>query len=578
MATKTYNIDINVQSKTLGQLEDQLSQVNEELKQVDRNSEAFKNLTKQAQVLNKEILKTNKEIEGFTMEKKIDAANGAAMLFSGTLNTVVGSLGLLGIESEKFGEFEKKAASAIAAGIGVKDMVEGLSKVGPVFASAGKAALKFARTTKGAIIATGVGAFVVLVGTLIANWDKVTKAIENFAAKVPIVGKAVNFIKGVVDKLNKSLQNMGLITSDATLELQKETAAMRRLIEEQTAAGASADDLFKLKEQLIQDELKLLVDKGAKEEEIFDKYTELNVLRNANDKRLADEAEQRRLDSQAKEKADADAKLAAEEAAAESLLAFQQSFYEKERDLAATNEQEKITLEETRALEELERLGGTLEQRNQVIAYYNQLRDEAAKEQEEKDKEERDAKDKEDLDKTKALEEKKLQLKLNSLQTLSELFGQETALGKAALIAKQAILAQELLAEVKGLTFKAQNAATEATIDAAKAGSAIAAGAAETGKIGFPQNIPLLIGYAAQAVGIISAVKQATSQVENATGQGAGLSITNPNIPTTVVAPEAPTPQVQPAQPAVRAYVVAGDTRSAAEAEAKIQTRRTFGS
>ena len=45
MATKTYNIDINVQSKTLGQLENQLAEVNEELKQVDRNSEAFKNLT-----------------------------------------------------------------------------------------------------------------------------------------------------------------------------------------------------------------------------------------------------------------------------------------------------------------------------------------------------------------------------------------------------------------------------------------------------------------------------------------------------------------------------------------------------
>ena len=578
MATKTYNIDINVQSKTLGQLENQLAGVNEELKQVDRNSEAFKNLTKQAQVLNKEILKTNKEIEGFTMEKKIDAANGAAMLFSGTLNTVVGSLGLLGIESEKFGEFEKKAASAIAAGIGVKDMVEGLSKVGPVFASAGKAALKFARTTKGAIIATGVGAFVVLVGTLIANWDKVTKAIENFAAKVPIVGKALNFIKGVVDKLNKSLQNMGLITSDATLELEKETAAMRRLIEEQTAAGASADDLYNMKRQLMLDEIKLLLDKGAKEEELFDKYTELNVLKNTNDKRLADEEEQRRLERQAKEKADADAKLAAEEAGADALLAFQQSFYEKERDLAATNEQEKIILEETRALEELERLGGTLEQRNQVIAYYNLLRDEAKKEQEEKDKEERDAKDKEDLDKTKTLEEKKLQLKLNSLQTLSELFGQETALGKAALIAKQAILAQELLAEVKGLTFKAQNAATEATIDGAKAGSNIAVGASETAKVGFPWNIPLLIGYAAQAVGIISAIKQATSQVGNATGQGVGLSITNPNIPTTVIAPEAPTPQITPAQPAVRAYVVAGDTRTAAEAEAKIQTRRTFGS
>ena len=124
MATKTYNIDINVQSKTLGQLENQLAEVNEELKQVDRNSEAFKNLTKQAQVLNKEIRNTNKEIEGFTMERQLEAADGAAKIFSGTLNTVVGSLGVLGVESEKFGEFEKKAASAIAVGLGIKDVSE----------------------------------------------------------------------------------------------------------------------------------------------------------------------------------------------------------------------------------------------------------------------------------------------------------------------------------------------------------------------------------------------------------------------------------------------------------------------
>ena len=56
-----------------------------------------------------------------------------------------------------------------------------------------------------------------------------------------------------------------------------------------------------------------------------------------------------------------------------------------------------------------------------------------------------------------------------SLDTLSELFGQETALGKVALLAKQAILVQEMIAEAKGLTFKAKNAATEAGIDGVKA-------------------------------------------------------------------------------------------------------------
>jgi hypothetical protein len=115
MATqKTYQINIDVESKTLGQLEDQLANVNEELKDVDRNSEAFKNLSKQAQVLNAEIEKTNNEIEGLKLEDKLMAADGAAKIFGGSLSSVVGTLGVLGIESEVFGEFEEKAASAIS--------------------------------------------------------------------------------------------------------------------------------------------------------------------------------------------------------------------------------------------------------------------------------------------------------------------------------------------------------------------------------------------------------------------------------------------------------------------------------
>ena len=120
--TKKYNIEIDVESKTLGQLEGDLAAINEELKDVDRNSEAFKTLTKQAQILNKEIEKTNNEIEGLKLEDKLMAADGAAKVFGGSLSSVVGTLGVLGVESEAFGEFEKKAASAIAVGLGVKDV------------------------------------------------------------------------------------------------------------------------------------------------------------------------------------------------------------------------------------------------------------------------------------------------------------------------------------------------------------------------------------------------------------------------------------------------------------------------
>ena len=293
MATKTYNIDINVQSKTLGQLEDQLAEVNEELKQVDRNSEAFKNLTKQAQTLNREINKTNKEIEGFTFERQIEAADGAAKIFSGTLNTVVGSLGMLGVESEKFGEFEKKAASAIAAGLGVKDLVEGMGKVGPAFASAGTAVVKFAKTARGALLTTGIAGIAIAIGALVANWDEVSAAVERFVKKVadrfPIVGKAVEGLKklwdGVKGAVTKVGQAVGLVETDSEKAIRKtneETEEKIRLLEREIALGEQRGDnqieLLKLQEELQKERIKLLEGEEDKVNELFAAETQLMLL------------------------------------------------------------------------------------------------------------------------------------------------------------------------------------------------------------------------------------------------------------------------------------------------------------
>ena len=119
--------------------------------------------------------------------------------------------------------------------------------------------------------------------------------------------------------------------------------------------------------------------------------------------------------------------------------------------------------------------------------------------------------------------------------------------------------------------------------------SATAAGTAETAKVGFPQNIPLLIGYAAQAAGIISTVKSAVSKTKQIAGQAggvgsAGASISTPSIPVGGAAsfgPQAASPSLPP-QPSlvnksVRAYVISGDVSSSQEADARLDRRRSLG-
>ena len=113
----------------------------------------------------------------------------------------------------------------------------------------------------------------------------------------------------------------------------------------------------------------------------------------------------------------------------------------------------------------------------------------------------------------KAEEEKNAKIKQarqDLFLNLASIFGAETRLGKAFIVAKQIEAATRLAIEA-GIT------AGVIAQDVAKSKVAIATGVAQTSKVGFPQNIPLLIGYAAQAAGIITAIRSATREAGIAT-------------------------------------------------------------
>jgi hypothetical protein len=167
---------------------------------------------------------------------------------------------------------------------------------------------------------------------------------------------------------------------------------------------------------------------------------------------------------------------------------------------------------------------------------------------------------------------------------LVSIFGAETKLGKAFLVAKQVQNAIELAEEIrKTITFSQQSAARTAAAAAeaiAVSNLAVAQGAAETVKKGFPENIPLLIAYAAQAAGIISAVRQAVRGVP--TAQAAFLPA-QPGLPPQIIQT---IPNVSPVgrdatsqlaeaiqsqqQRPIRAFVVSSDVTSAQELDRNI--------
>ena len=167
------------------------------------------------------------------------------------------------------------------------------------------------------------------------------------------------------------------------------------------------------------------------------------------------------------------------------------------------------------------------------------------------------------------LDELQRQSRLQLLGVIEQTADRESAIGQAAFAARQYLIFQEMTLETKKAMFNMLSDAQQAAVGAS-------AGFLATAKAGFPKNIPLLIAYGIQVASLLSNVKKAMSNVKG--GSGASAALQAPVAPS--IAPPAEVnqiPEIAAAQPAIRAYVVQGDTRSAEEAEAKIQTRRTFG-
>jgi len=117
-------------------------------------------------------------------------------------------------------------------------------------------------------------------------------------------------------------------------------------------------------------------------------------------------------------------------------------------------------------------------------------------------------------EKSNQIERDRVSVRQKAFDDIISIVGAESDLGRAAFIAKQILMAKELIMEVK-------RTITFSKLTLARSTAAVAEGTAQTAKVGFPQNIPLLIGYAAQAAGIISAVISAT-KAANEAGKGGG--------------------------------------------------------
>ncbi len=177
------------------------------------------------------------------------------------------------------------------------------------------------------------------------------------------------------------------------------------------------------------------------------------------------------------------------------------------------------------------------------------------------------------------------------MDALTGLAGAETDIGRALLLAKQVIAAKELILSIKSTIMAAKESTTKSLLKASEAGVDIAAGAGKTAAAApFPANIPLILGYAATAIGIIGSVKAALSKQKSVASQfggggGGGIeSFKTPQAqsPSFNVVGQSGTNQLASAiggqtQQPIKAYVVSKEMSSQQEIDRNTESAATFG-
>ena len=598
MATQTINYDINVNagasSRTIQQIEQELNELNQEIKEVGVGSAAFNKAAGNIQKLEKELKSTQATVEGFTLDKKLEAADGAIKVVAGSVAGLTGAVGLLGIESEEFDKLTAQATNAIAFGMGIKDVSEGVGKLAKNFTVAGTKAKLFAagqkvlnlaqRAFNAILAANPIGltilAITTLVGLVIALKDK-------FEA----VNKVFQFFKGLVTSVGEAL-GLTATAEEKAAQAAKEASEQRvkdidNELKVRKAAGEETVELEREKQRL----LTSLTLEGSQERK--DAEADALAFEAAQAKAKQDIIDKAAADRRAKRKAAREKEKAEEEAAAQKKLEEEQAETERlaqaevdrlktiddikneflsmieERD--QETELEKAELEEERKLAELEELGADLEAIQAVRDYYAGIKEEAqiADNQTQADLEEaatQKAIDEKlaEIDGKAALEAEYIGLVGQFSGLLGQIAGENKELQIASIIIGQAANIAKIISNTT----------------AANARALIELGPVAGAAAGVRQSISAGIGIASS----VAAGAKAISQIKNADSGGSGgaggarvplpssaggaSSIPSSNIDIGT------SPETSVQNSAVQAYVVSGDITSNQEAEAKLNARR----
>ena len=324
MAQENVGINIQVQGnavESIGNVKKALKEANAELINAQSN---FGDYSKEAIAAAKRVAELKDRISEaretadlFDPGKKFQAFAGAVNAVAGGFTAVQGALGIVGAESEDLQKSLLKVQSALALSQGlstITDSAKDFQRLGTIIKTNVVTAFS---TLRGAIIATGIGALAIGLGLVIANFDKVKKAILD---TFPGLGKFASFVGNIITKVTDFV-GVTSAAERALTSLEKSTKRGNESIEARikilTAQGGKEKEIYELSKQQGDAELNALrqrlATKGKLTEEEQKRFRDLGVER-----QVLDAQENKRRQDAAQEAADkakqVSDKLAEEEA------------------------------------------------------------------------------------------------------------------------------------------------------------------------------------------------------------------------------------------------------------------------
>ena len=218
------NIQINIEDASVNELNQEIARLNEELENTSRSTEEGR---KKIKALGQDINKLQSEVQG--VEQSFAEVDIGA--FVGEVGKVAAGLGAAGLALSSFGSENEQVAEILektnailalaATAEAIYTVTQKESQIALAAKQAGTLAAAAAQTAYTAVIgtstgalklfrlalvSTGIGAIVVAVGLLIANWDKLTSAVTNFVEKSEGLTKLFDFIRNIIPAVTGAIK------------------------------------------------------------------------------------------------------------------------------------------------------------------------------------------------------------------------------------------------------------------------------------------------------------------------------------------------------------------------------------